>query len=197
MNGIGKFVMTKGKAWSGLTLKNHIGAIFGSKPQLVSPLTTVLLQNSGMKNLDTTLSMFPEKVLASSDDFVWKVVGSDERNIPIVEARWNGAVVDGNTTGVGAARGVVELVFAEKWFTKVHLIAGERPDDYQLRILEDPYEEGAHYVYRAEVFGGQESLAGIPGDEFYLVNDSVLKVLLLKMNFLLKVLEFNSLLLTQ
>ena len=46
---IGKFVMTKGQAWSGLTLKNHIGAIFGSKPQLVSPLTTVLLQNSGMK----------------------------------------------------------------------------------------------------------------------------------------------------
>lgn len=163
---VGKFVMTKGKAWSGLTLKNHIGAIFGSKPQLVSPLTTVLLQSSGMKNLDTTLSMFPEKVLASSDDFVWKVVGSDERNIPIVEARWNGDVVDENTTGVGAARGVVELVFAEKWFTKVHLIAGERPDDYQLRILEDPYEEGSNYVYRAEVFGGQESLAGIPGDEF-------------------------------
>ena len=60
--------MTKGKAWSGLTLKNHIGAIFGSKPQLVSKLTTVLLQQSGMKNLDTMLSMFPEKTLETSDD---------------------------------------------------------------------------------------------------------------------------------
>ncbi len=162
---LGKFVMTKGKAWSGLTLKNHIGAIFGSQPQLVSPLTTVLLQNSGMKNLDTTLSLFPEKVLNSADDFVWKVVGSDERNIPLVEARFQGAVVNGSTTGVGVARTKFQLVFGEKWFTKMHVIAGPRPDVYQIRILEDAFEEGSNYVYECEVWGGQESLAGIPGDE--------------------------------
>src|SRR5690606_14584184 len=121
---LSKFVMTKGKAWSGLTLKNHIGAIFGSQPQLVSPLTTVLLQNSGMKNLDTTLSLFPEKMLETSDDFVWKVVGSDQRNIPLVEARAGGSVVQSNDTGVGAARAVLEFVFAEKYFSKVHVIAG-------------------------------------------------------------------------
>jgi len=162
---LGKFVMTKGKAWSGLTLKNHIGAIFGSQPQLVSPLTTVLLQNSGMKNLDTTLSLFPEKVLNTADDFVWKVVGSDERNIPLVEARAGGVVVTANTVGVGVARTKFQLVFGEKWFTKMHVIAGPRPDVYQIRILEEPYEEGSNYVYECEVWGGQESLAGIPGDE--------------------------------
>ena len=162
---LGKFVMTKGKAWSGLTLKNHIGAIFGTQPQLVSPLTTVLLQNSGMKNLDTTLSLFPEKVLNSADDFVWKVVGSDERNIPLVEARFQGSVVNGSTTNVGIARTKFQLVFGEKWFTKMHVIAGPRPDVYQIRILEDPFEEGSNYVYECEVWGGQESLAGIPGDE--------------------------------
>lgn len=162
---VGKFVMTKGKAWSGLTLKNHIGAIFGSQPQLVSPLTTVLLQNSGMKNLDTTLSMFPEKTLNSSEDFIWKVVGSEERNIPLVEARWAGAVVDTNTTNVGASRGVIELVFPEKWFTKMHLIAGNKPDLYQYRILEDPIEEGSNYVYTCELWGGQETLNGVPGSE--------------------------------
>jgi len=157
--------MTKGKAWSGLTLKNHIGAIFGSQPQLVSPLTTVLLQNSGMKNLDTTLSLFPEKVLNTADDFVWKVVGSDERNIPLVEARFQGSVVDTNTVGVGVARTKFQLVFGEKWFTKMHVIAGPRPDVYQIRILDEPFEEGSLYVYECEVWGGQESLAGIPGDE--------------------------------
>jgi len=162
---LGKFVMTKGKAWSGLTLKNHIGAIFGSQPQLVSPLTTVLLQNSGMKNLDTTLSLFPEKVLNTADDFVWKVVGSDERNIPLVEARFQGSVVDANTVGVGIARTKFQLVFGEKWFTKMHVIAGPRPDVYQIRILDEPFEEGSLYVYECEVWGGQESLAGIPGDE--------------------------------
>jgi hypothetical protein len=162
---LGKFVMTKGKAWSGMTLKNHIGAIFGSQPQLVSPLTTVLLQNSGMKNLDTTLSLFPEKILNTADDFVWKVVGSDERNIPLIEARFQGSVVTSGTTGVGVARTKFQLVFGEKWFTKMHIIAGPRPDVYQIRILEEPYEEGGSYVYDCEVWGGQESLQGIPGDE--------------------------------
>jgi len=163
---VGKFVMTKGQAWSGLTLKNHIGQLFGEKPELVSPLTTVLLQNSGMKNLDTTLSLFPTKTLsAGASDFVWKVVGSDERNIPLVEARYNGAVVTSGTTNVGQARATFEMVFAEKWFTKMHLIAGHRPDVYQMRILEEPYEEGQNYVYLCEVWGGQESLSGIPGDE--------------------------------
>lgn len=162
---LGKFVMTKGKSWSGLTLKNHIGAIFGNQPQLVSPLTTVLLQQSGMKNLDTTLSMFPEKVLPTADDFVWKVVGSDERNITLVEARVNGVVVQSSDTGVGAGRKQVELVFAEKYFTKVHIIAGNKPDLYQFRLLNEGEEDGGRYVYLAEVWGGQESLAGVPGSE--------------------------------
>jgi hypothetical protein len=163
---VGKFVMTKGKAWSGLTLKNHIGAIFARQPQLVSKLTTVLLQSSGMKNLDTTLSLFPEKVIESSEDFVWKLVGSDERNLPLVEARYNGNVVGANDTGIGEARTEFQLVFSEKIFTKVQVIAGPRPDTYQVRILEEPYEENGNYVYTCEVWGGQESLKGIPGDEF-------------------------------
>jgi len=162
---LGKFVMTKAKAWSGLTLKNHIGAIFGSQPQLVSPLTTVLLQNSGMKNLDTTLSMFPEKVLNSSDDFVWKVVGSDERNIALVAAEYQGSVVQSSDTGVGAGRSPIELVFAEKYFTKVQVIGGNKPDLYQYRILGDAVEDGGNYRYKVEVFGGQETLGGVPGSD--------------------------------
>ncbi len=162
---VGKFVVTKGKHWSGLTLKNHIGAIFGSKPQLASKLTTVLLQKSGMKNLDTTLSKLPTKTLNSGEDFTWNLVGSSERNIQLVEARYNGAIVDDNDTGIGAGRSEFELVFGEQWFTYVHVIAGHRPDIYQIRILEAPRQEGGNYVYKCEAWGGQESLAGIPGDE--------------------------------
>lgn len=162
---LGKFVMTKGKAWSGLTLKNHIGAIFGRQPQLISKLTTVLLQQSGMKNLDTTLSMFPEKTLESAEDFIWKLVGSSERNLPLVEARYNGAVVLEGDTGVGKARSTYELVFAEKIFTEMHVIGGPNPDTYQHRLIAEPYEENGNYVYLAEAFGGQETLKGIPGDE--------------------------------
>lgn len=162
---IRKYVMTKGKSWSGLTLENHIGAIFGKKPQLVSPLTTVLLQSSGARNLDTTLSKFPEKILETTDDFVWKVVGSDERNIPLYEARYQNSVVQASDTNVGQARSVIELVYDEKYFSKMHVISGNRPDVYQYRLIDDPYEEDGKWVYPAEIWGGQETLNGVPGDE--------------------------------
>ena len=163
---IGKFVMQKGKTWNGLTLKNHIGAIFGLQPVMASELTTVLLQNSGMKNLDTTLSLFPEKTLpAGASEFIWKVVGSDERNIPLVEARVNGVVVGSSDTGVGANRDRIEMVFPEKYFSQVQIIVGNHPDVYQFRVVSEGQEEGGNYVYEMEVFGGQESLAGVPGSE--------------------------------
>jgi len=162
---IGKYVMTKGQTWTGMTLKNHLGAIYRAQPQLASKLTTLLLQNSGMKNLDTTLSLFPTKELPTADDFVWNVVGSEERNIPLVEARVNGTVVATGDTNVGADRTQIDLVFPEKYFTRVHVIGGNHPDTYQFRIIDEPYEEGSLYVYPAEVFGGQETLAGVPGSE--------------------------------
>ena len=162
---VGKFIMTKAKSWSGITLKNHIGAIFGNQPQLVSPLTTVLLQSSGMKNLDTMLSMFPTKKLKTSDDFVWKVVGSDERNIALVSAEYQSVPVLITDTSVGAGRTVIDLIFSEKYFTKVQVIGGNKPDLYQYRILGDAIEDGGNYRYQVEIFGGQETLSGVPGSD--------------------------------
>lgn len=163
---LGKFQMTKAQSWSGLTLKNHMGFLFQEKPHMITKLTTVLLQNSGMKNLDTTLSLFPEKVLPSDGDFVWKVVGSAERNIPLKAAYWNGALVTSVTEGVGAGRGIIELHFEEQYFTKMHLITGHNPDVYRYRIIADPETKDGATVYLAEVFGGEETLAGVPGTEF-------------------------------
>lgn len=159
--------MTKGQAWSGITTKNHISTLFGSKPELISKLTTVLLQASGAKNLDTTLSKFPTKKLsAGTTEFAWKVATSDERSIPLVEARYNGKTVEDSDEGIGKGRSLIELVYPEKHFTKMHLIVGHRPDVYQYRIIDEPYEEGTNYVYTVELWGAEDSLLGVPGDEF-------------------------------
>ena len=64
---IAKYVMTKGKHWSGLTTRNHLGAIYQSKPQVASKITGVLLQSAGLKNLDTVLSQFPVKYLEDEE----------------------------------------------------------------------------------------------------------------------------------
>lgn len=163
---VGKFVMTHAKSFSGLTTRNHLGAIWMQSPQMASKITTQLLQESGVKSLDNSLAMFPVKTLESDDDFVWKLAGSAERNIPLVEARWQGSVVTDSTTNVGAGRGHFELVFAEKYFTDVHDIVGEKPDVYRIKIIDDPKPEGPNlWVYTCEVFGDEASLLGIPGTE--------------------------------
>lgn len=163
---VGKFVMTKGKYWSGLTTRNHLGMIYGTQPQMASKITGILLQKAGMKNLDTVLNMFPTKYLEDEGDFIWKLAGSHDRNIALVEARFEGAVVQEGDTNVGVDRAEIELVFAEKYFTDVHVIAGEKPDLYQYRILKDPEMDGVNrWVYTVEVWGGEETLAGVPGDE--------------------------------
>lgn len=162
---VGKFVMTQAKSFSGLTTRNHLGAIWQQAPQMASKITTQLLQESGMKNLDSFLNKLPVKVLDTDDDFLWRLAGSSERNIPLVEARWQGAVVTSGTTNVGAGRGTFELVFAEKYFTDVHDIVGEKPDTYRIKIVDDPRPEGTNWVYTCEVFGAEDSLLGIPGEE--------------------------------
>ncbi len=164
---IGKFVMTKGQYWSGLTTRNHLGQIYATRPMIASKITGVLLAKAGMKNLDTVLNMFPVKYLEDEGDFYWKMVGSHERNIPLIEARYEGAVVTDATNNVGANRTEVELVFSEKYFSDVHVIAGSKPDVYQYRVLKDPQPEGPNgpYVYTCEVWGGPETYQGVPGSE--------------------------------
>jgi len=157
---VGKFVMTQAKSFTGLTTRNHLGAIWQQSPQMASKITTQLLQESGMKNLDSFLNSMPVKYLETDDDFIWRLAGSSERNIPLVEARWQGAVVDETTTNIGAGRAPFELVFPERYFTDVHEIVGERPDTYRIRILDDPREDGTNYVYTCEVFGGDVKLKG-------------------------------------
>lgn len=163
---VGKFVMTQAKSFTGLTTKNHLGAIWRRSPQMATKITTQLLQQSGMKNIDSMLNMFPVKSLENDEDFMWKLAGSSERNIPLVECIWQGQVVDDATVGVGAGRLPFQMVFEELYFTDVMEIAGEHPDTYRVILKSDGVPDGTgRFVYEAEVFGGEESLSGIPGSE--------------------------------
>jgi len=161
---IAKYVMTKGKHWSGLTTRNHLGAIYQSKPQVASKITGILLQSAGLKNLDTVLSSFPVKYIDDEGDFTWKLVGAHERHIPLIKAEDEaGNAVTGT---VGAGRAPLYLYFGEKHFTDVHVIAGNKPDLYQYRILDEPEETGVNeYKYTVEIWGGSDTLAGVPATE--------------------------------
>jgi len=58
-------------------------------------------------DLDTYLNQFGVKVLDNEDDFVWELIGTSKKNIPLVEARLtrNGsAIAATDKPGVGASR---------------------------------------------------------------------------------------------
>lgn len=156
--------MTKGKHWSGLTTRNHLGAIYQNKPQVASKITGILLQSAGLKNLDTVLNQLPVKYIDDEGDFTWKLVGAHERHIPLIKAEDEAGVAVSGT--VGAGRAPLYLYFPEKWFTDVHVIAGNKPDLYQYRILGEPEQTGVNeYKYTVEVWGGTDTLAGVPAAE--------------------------------
>ena len=147
-----------------LTKENHLGQIFQLAPQKATNLMVQLLAWYRGKTLDTFLSQFPVKEFEDDSEYVWDVIGSSRRNIPLLEARdENGNVVtSATTTNVGVGTSVFELVFPEDWFAKGEVIVGNLNEVYPIRILDNPRMEGTNAVYRCELMGGITQ--GIPAE---------------------------------
>jgi len=156
------FQMTQAKSHAGLTTKNHLGAMFAQKPQMLTNVVNKMLSASGVANLDTFLNTLPIKYVDSDDDFTWKLVGTSERNIPLVEARVNGTAV-GTSGNVGVGGTEFELVFGERYFSDVNVLVGPKNEIYQYRVMDEPEAEGTNYVYRVTLMGPASE--GVPVSE--------------------------------
>lgn len=106
------------------------------------------------KTLNTFLSQYPTKTFADDSEYTWDVIGSNRRNIPLLEARdENGAIVDIDETAsgkhsddmVGVGTVPFYLVFKEDWFADQETIFGN-DRNYQFKILGDPKFEGTNAV---------------------------------------------------
>ena len=161
---LGKFTMQHFKAWAPeISKKTHISSIFGNKVQKVSGVMVQLMAFKYGKTLDTMLSKLPVKEFENGEDYVWDVVGSTERIIPLIEARnESGSVVASGDANVGAGTQPFYLVFAEHWFFDGETIEGNLGNRYPLRILGDAREEGSNWVYKVETMGGITD--GVPSE---------------------------------
>jgi len=160
------FLQTTGpKAWSGMTTKNHLGAIWQAEPQVASTLITKMLAEAYGYTLETLLSQVEPLYLDTDDDYTWQLIGNSERNIPLVEAHdASGTLIDAATIGVGANGEEFTLTFAERWFSDVQVIVGEKNEIYPIRILEDGTPDGTNFKYRCEMWGNAK-VDGMPGEE--------------------------------
>ena len=128
-----------------LTKDNHLGSIFQLQPQKATNMMVQLLAWYRGKTLDTFLSQFPTKEFDSDDEYTWDIIGSSQRNIPLVEARdIDGTAITSGNAGVNGEP--FYLVFPEDWFADGEVIVGELNEVYPVRILGDGRNEGTNTV---------------------------------------------------
>ena len=107
-----------------LTKDNHLASIYQRAPQKVSDLMVQLLALYRGKSLESELAKYPTKEFDTDDEFVWHVIGSSRRNIPLLEARKeDGSIVGQNDPNVGVGTCPFYLVFAEDWFARPIAVA--------------------------------------------------------------------------
>lgn len=160
---LGKFQMQGFSHWKGLTLENHLGAIFQTAPQKASNLMVKLLAYYRGKTLETFLSKFPTKEFEDDTEYYWDIIGSTQRNIPLIEARdEDGIVITAASANVGDNTAPFYLVFGEDWFADGEFIVGNLNELYQFRILGNAKMEGSNAVYKVELAGGNST--GCPSE---------------------------------
>lgn len=125
--------------------RNHVSTMFHSAPQKASNVMVELLARNYAKSVESMLAQFPEKQFETDDDYVWDVVASTRRNIPLIEARdLTGKVITDGFAGVGGEE--FYLVFGEDWFFNQEIIHGNFNEKYPLIIKGKPRYEGTNVV---------------------------------------------------
>ena len=161
---LGRFQMMQFTGWKGLTKDNQLASIYQRAPQPVADFMVQLLALYRGKSLESELAKYPTKEFDTDDEFMWQVLGSSRRNIPLLEARYeDGTIVDGtNKSGENAGIGTTPfyLVFGEDWFADGEVLFGNLNEVYPMRVLGDPRMEGTNAVYKVELMGAVTE--GIP-----------------------------------
>lgn len=160
---LGKIVMNKTKVVTGMATKSTIAALFGKAPQFASDMMIELLAQHRGKSLEHNLMKLGTVEFDRDDEYTWDLIGSSKRNIPLLEARVAGTVVADGDDNIGADGAEFELVFGEDWFYEGMIIAGEKPDIYQMIIKKIYIESVDNIVCTCEMVGG--NIGGVPAEE--------------------------------
>lgn len=159
-----KFQMLTFNHWKGLTKDNHLGSIYQLNSQKATNLMVQLLAYHRGKTLETYLSQFPIKEFDTDDDYIWDVISTSRRNIPILEARdQDGNVLADGDGNYGIGGEPFYVLFPEDWWADGNVIVGEKNEIYPLRVLGDGRFEGNNVLYKVELMGGV--MTGMPQEE--------------------------------
>jgi hypothetical protein len=149
------------KDWSGLTTENHLGALYMQESQWVSKMIDNIYEVNVGDDLMSLLEQYPTHYVNDNTPFKWLLQGADEKNIPLLDF-FDEAGNKPARPGYNGSRFLMK--FPEKYFHVTHVIVGEKPDLYKLRIMEEPKLSGTDYIYEVELITNNPGLF-IPAEE--------------------------------
>jgi len=139
------------KDFSGLVTDNHLGALWMEEPILISNMIENLYSVNVADDYLTFINRFPVKTVDDDLPIQWMLAGMDQKVIPLIAAydATNTLITPSFQAGRNKSRFFME--FPEKYFFADHVIVGEKPDLYHVRLVDEPVQKGSHFVYEAEL----------------------------------------------
>jgi hypothetical protein len=130
---------------SGKTDEASLNRALLLKPDVIGPALTFLL---GREDERFPLSFVTEGLGNSKEiegiEYQYDVISRFDKALPLAEA------VSTGLPGKGYSQ--FEIKFAERWFVKQYVLF--TPSGYQLRIMDDPRQEGSNWIYRVSLMSG-------------------------------------------
>jgi len=134
---------------TGLTQANHLATFFLTEPAMASEvITRVYNKYNGYKNALSFLTTGTGRT-KELDNIVyrWPLMGDSEKAVPI-------SVSQATYGDGGATPGINNTTFRvglpEKWFALGDVLVPDS-DAYSLRVMEEPYQDGADFVYTLQL----------------------------------------------
>jgi hypothetical protein len=161
MNKISALQIVDQKHWSGLTRESHLGWLGMQEPEFISQTMNRLYElNVGSDNFVSFINKLPTDWINDDVVYRWFLQGSDERSIPLIKATidFAGSTVITDAHQAGLNRGIFYMWFAERYFEVTSHIVGEKPEVYQLRVIEEPVMTGNAWRYKVQLFSGDDTL---------------------------------------
>lgn len=141
--------------WTGLTTENHLGAMYGLEPILVSNMIDRIFDVNMGLDIDRFMDKFPTLTIEDDRSFEWLLQGSDLKNIPLISYSDSA----GNTPakpGIGYSSFLITI--PERYFEVSDVIGLEDKENYQLRVVADPTPSGMNWVYEVALWTGDATL---------------------------------------
>lgn len=146
--------------WSGLTTENHIGAMYGQMPIMVSNLVDNIYDVNLGLDLDRFMDQFDTLEIERDAPFEWMLNSqSPFKNIPLVQYYTDLALsTQGATPGVGFSSFYLE--FPDRIFEATDVLGYgyTAKETYQMRVMSDPKPNGSNWVYEVQLVTGDANL---------------------------------------